>query len=561
VRLGLTVWATLGGLLLVLPSLRAADLSPKLKELLREAQDLQEKGDKGDYLAYIQAWEKYQQIRRAEHNPPREVIDGSQFCLRRVQQARRLRDKPSHVLLGDLSSSEALNLYAEVLADLREKYYFDRNRINFADLFQHGVQELRFALEEKEFLKEHVRDDVKPDALQALRAQLEGLRLEQPTIKKPADAREQLQSVMLAAAGVGIKPTPVLVEFLSGACSALDEYTSYLSPRRLAEIEADLSGKYVGIGIAVALSGKGEKGPRQLVVNKVFENGPAYGKLHENDVILSIDGQKMDPSMPGAFAARLEGEEGSSIELEVQSADGTKRKEKIERQVVFTPSVQIVPTLSGIGYIRLLTFQKTTPQELQSAVLQLRSQPEGLRALVLDLRGNLGGSFEAGAKVAELFLSDGIIVYTQMGGKFSKEKPRRANNPDAFTMPLVVLVDGNTASAAELVAGALKDNLKDNVSRATLIGQPTFGKGSIQCLLPLKSLKAGLHVTVARFSSPERVPYDGNGVTPHELVENSMMMGDMRADPQSVRAVTLAKEKAEKAEMMMPNPLQKPPMN
>jgi len=546
-RLGLTVLVTVGGLLLVMPSLRAAELPPKLKEVLREAQQLQEKGEKGDYLAYAQAWEKYQQIRKAEHNPPKEVIDGAQFCLRRVQQFRRLRDKPSQARLGDLSSSDALNLYADLLADLREKYYFDRTKVHFGDLFQYGVQELRFALEDDAFLKEQVRADVEPAALQALRAQLEGLRMEQPTIKKPADAREQLQSVMLSARGVGVKPTVVLVEFISGACNALDEYTNYLSPRRLDEIEADQSGKYVGIGVDVALYC--EKGAKQLAVTKVYENGPAYGKLNAGDAILSIDGQAMDPAASVAFAARLEGEAGTTVELEVKSLDGMKRKVKVERQVVFVPSVVAEPMVSdeGVGWIRIASFQTTTPEEVRSAVLQLRNQRDGLKALVLDLRGNLGGSFEAGVKVAELFLSEGVIVYTQMR---TKEKARRANNPDAFTVPLVVLVDANTASAAEVVAGALKDNNH----RAILVGQQTYGKGSIQYPVPLKSLKAGMHVTIARFSSPERVPYDGHGVIPHELVENSMMMmDDAQARNRAMdQAISLAG---------MAAPMKRPPMD
>jgi len=136
--------------------------------------------------------------------------------------------------------------------------------------------------------------------------------------------------------------------------------------------------------------------------------------------------------------------------------------------------------------------------------------------------------------VAEQFLSEKtVIVYTQR----IQEKAWISLNKNPLTIPVVVLVDGDTASAAELLAGALKDN-----KRAKLVGQPTFGKGSIQCLFALDSLKAGLQVTVARFSSPERVPYDGHGITPHFLVENSMMAPTMM-DQQKQRALELAQEK------------------
>jgi carboxyl-terminal processing protease len=533
-RLGYVVWAVVGTFI-VLPSVRAAELSPKLKELLREAQDLQEKGE------YAKAWVKYHQIRKAEHNPPREVTEGSQYCLRRAQQVRRLRDKPSQALLADLTPSKALTLYTKVLRDL-QKNYFEGSKVTPADLFQYGVQEMRLALEDDAFLP----GDVKPAALEALKSRLDSLRDDPPALKEPADARRHLESVLLAASDLGLKPTAVLVEFVSGACNALDEYTGYLSPTRLAQIEDDLNGKFVGIGIDVAVCTNKDR--KQLVIKRVYPDSPALKEALEVDqIILSIDGQTPDPADPGALIARLKGEAGTKVELEVEyAASGMKRKVPVERQPVAIPSVERAEydMGTGIGYIRIIAFQKTTPQELRSELLMLRSEPTGLKALILDLRGNLGGSFDAGLQVAEQFLTDGVIVHTQMR---TKEEARRASNPDALTVPLVVLVDGETASAAEIVAGALKDN-----HRATLVGQTTYGKGSIQCLVKLDSLKAGMQVTVARFSSPDRVPYDGHGVTPQHLVENTMMM---MLDPQRRKA------EDEALKMIgMPMPLKMPSM-
>jgi carboxyl-terminal processing protease len=541
-RLGLTVWATLFGVLLFVPSVHAADLSPELQEKLARARALEKNGD------YAKAWELYYQIRKAERNPPKEVTDGYQFCLRRVQQARRLRDKPAQALTADLRPSQALTVYTDdVLTELQRKYV-DRNKVGLGDLFQYGVQEMRFALEDEEFLKDNLKAGFSPEALQAFKDRLDGLRVNRPAVRKLADARDQLQSVMLSAAPLGIKPTAVLVEFVSGACNALDEYTGYLSPRRLAEVEADLSGKSVGIGVGVRVIAN-EKGVRQLVITGVYATSPAAEKmLQPNDVILSIDGEKPDPAKPGALVARLEGEVGTAVELEVISAaDGMKRKVKVERRAVPIPSVAAEPLMEGgVGYVRVLSFQKTTPDELRSALLLLRSHPEGLKALVLDLRGNLGGLSEAAIQVAELFLSEGVIVYTHSR---TKEEVRRANNPDALAVPMVVLVDGETASAAEIVAGALKDN-----SRARLVGQTTFGKGSMQCLVKLDSLKAGMQVTFARFASPGHVFYEAHGITPHEVVENTMTTM-MSADPQRARALYLAGEMAKE---MMPSLLQMP---
>jgi carboxyl-terminal processing protease len=540
-RRRLTVGATLVGALLFVPLVRAAELPSDLQEKLAKARLLEKNGD------YAKAWELYYQIRKAEHNPPREVTEGYQFCLRRVQQARRLRDKPSAALTADLKPSEALGLYVEVLLRL-QKDYIDRSKVGPGDLFQFGVQEMRFALEDEEFLKDQLRSDASPQAVQALKERLDRLRIDRPAIKKCADAREHLQSVMLSSAVLGIKPTAVLVEFVSGACNALDEYTGYLSPRRLAEIEADLNGKYVGIGVYPKVV-TDAKGTKHLVIRDVFATGPAAEKmLSPGDEILSIDGEAPDPAAPGALVSRLQGEPGTSVELElIAAADGMKRKVKVERQPVLIPSIDAgTADRPDIGYVRILSFQKTTPQELQSALLQLRSQPGGLKALVLDLRGNLGGSYEAALQVAEMFLPEGVIVYTHSR---TKEEVRRANNPDALNVPLVVLVDSETASAAEIVAGALKDN-----SRARLVGQTTFGKGSIQCLVKLDSLKAGLQVTVARFASPEHVFYDAHGVAPHDAVENRMPMM-MAADAQREHAFRLAEQLAE-----MSAPMKMPPM-
>ena len=171
-------------------------------------------------------------------------------------------------------------------------------------------------------------------------------------------------------------------------------------------------------------------------------------------------------------------------------------------------------------------------QELKDAILQLQAQTLGLKALVLDLRGNPGGYFPAALQVAELFLHEGVIVYTQSR---LREEAHRASNQNALTLPLVILVDGETASAAEVVAGAFKEN-----GRATLVGQTTFGKCSIQCLVRLESIRSGLQITMARFSSPAHLGYDGRGVVPHRIVERSS--GDPLDDLQREVAFQIAEQ-------------------
>jgi hypothetical protein len=189
-------------------------------------------------------------------------------------------------------------------------------------------------------------------------------------------------------------------------------------------------------------------------------------------------------------------------------------------------AAQIIQGQPGIGYCHLTAFRKDSLRDLDAAIAELK--PQGMKVLVLDLRGNPGGLFDSAVRIAERFLSDGVIVTTQTQlSSFSRTY--RAHAGETTSIPLVVLIDGGTASAAEVLAGALKDN-----SRALLVGQPTFGKGSIQGILRLEAAPSGLRLTLARFFSPKGQPYQDKGVVPHVPVDPSPMS---MSDPQLEIAV------------------------
>lgn len=204
--------------------------------------------------------------------------------------------------------------------------------------------------------------------------------------------------------------------------------------------------------------------------------------------------------------------------------------------MTFTPSVQAALKSAAIGYLRISHLQETTPQEVEDAFAVLTK--EGVKGLVLDLRGNPGGLVEPAIEVTRRFLVSGVIASTRNSDpKLSIVYHSR--NADAWTIPLVVLIDGETASAAELIAGALKDN-----NRARLLGQPTYGKGSLQGLVKLPDAlgnlpTGGLRLTIARFFSPKGMPYSGQGVLPDLYLAPIMSMEmDMdAADPHVVAAI------------------------
>ncbi len=467
--------------------------------------------DARDHGRWLDACYYYDQVLKAD--PSSDAHEQFQLCLRRLSQQRRQRDPNFKAVLGrDLS--EALNLYEEVLFHL-QRVYVDRDKVQLQKLFQQGLQELRFALREEAFLQEHLRA-VSLDRLREFEQQLDlWMNRDVGSLK---DARLAAKSIAnLGVQILDLGPTVTVLELVCGACTGLVEYSFFLTPSQLQYAQACLKGEHVGVGIKVAWA------DGKLLVAAVLPNSPALEKgLKPGDRITKIDGQPLDNVGADVIAARLLGRPGTTVELEILSPMLMDTVTvKLERRPVIAPSVEWESEpREGVGYVRILTFQENTPQEVREAVIQLRMAR--MKALVLDLRGNGGGHVRAAVQVAELFLREGMIAVTDSRVKGFKQE-YRANNPSAWTMPLVVIVDGETASAAEILAGALKEH-----GRATLVGSPTFGKGTIQFPLPLgveSAPSGGIWVTVARSFSPTNQPYSGRGVTPHLIVPND---GDLQ---------------------------------
>jgi hypothetical protein len=201
--------------------------------------------------------------------------------------------------------------------------------------------------------------------------------------------------------------------------------------------------------------------------------------------------------------------------------------------MAFPASVQFTQRSMDIGYIQITHFQETTPQEIDDAFLSLSKM--GMKGLVVDLRGNAGGLVDAAVEVARRFLASGVIVST-VNSDPKLNAVYQSRNDSAWTVPVVVLVDGDTASAAEILAGALKEN-----GRARILGQPTFGKGSMQGLVKLPEAlggipTGGLRLTIARFFSPKGTPYAGHGITPDLLLEPFSSLTADVADPHIIAA-------------------------
>jgi carboxyl-terminal processing protease len=205
----------------------------------------------------------------------------------------------------------------------------------------------------------------------------------------------------------------------------------------------------------------------------------------------------------------LQGPEGSVAQLTVVTSDEAPRHLSIRREHVDVSSVDDVKIIDrdfGIGYFKLTCFQKTTSQDVDRALRELRA--DGMRSLVIDLRGNPGGLLTAAVEVAEKFVDSGTIVSTR-GRSPGEDYNYQAHGTGQWRMPLVVLIDGDSASAAEILAGALRD-----YHRAQIVGTRSYGKGSVQGIFPLSLGGAGVRLTTAKFYSPLGKPFTHVGVDP-----------------------------------------------
>jgi carboxyl-terminal processing protease len=293
-----------------------------------------------------------------------------------------------------------------------------------------------------------------------------------------------------------------------GMVAGLDPHSAYLDSEEFEEIRLSTMGSYPGVGIEVAPADGTVK------ILRTFENSPAqHAGLRPDDEIVRIDGAEVGADLTGAIA-RLRGPSGSTVKLTIRRAGVAGLMEyPLRRAEVEVSSVAAQTLEPGIGYVRITTFTETTPADLSRAILRLkRDNQSGLIGLILDLRDNPGGVLESGVSVADDFLERGVIVTAD--GRTPEARFEMDATPGDLIdgAPLVVLVNGGTASASEIVAGALKDH-----SRAVLIGSRTYGKGSVQTVMPLTHGGA-IKLTTSLYFTPSGASIQGKGIVPDIVV-------------------------------------------
>jgi carboxyl-terminal processing protease len=292
---------------------------------------------------------------------------------------------------------------------------------------------------------------------------------------------------------------------IRGTVSSLDPYSAYLDGDEYDEIKISSSGQYSGVGIEVAMEDD------QVVVVSPFEGSPAAAAgIRTGDVIATIDGVAVNSTTLADTIGRMRGKEGTSVKIGILRSGNTEPLEfALKRSRVELHSVKSELPEPGFGYVRIAEFSETTGEDTVSALRALRKRNGGaLKGLVLDLRNNPGGVLEAAVSVADAFLDGGVIVSAKGRTAESKFEMRATPGDELNGAPIVVLVNGGSASAAEIVAGALKDH-----HRAKLMGRTTFGKGSVQTVMPLSGDRA-IKLTTSLYYTPSGVSINHRGIAP-----------------------------------------------
>jgi carboxyl-terminal processing protease len=306
-------------------------------------------------------------------------------------------------------------------------------------------------------------------------------------------------------------PKELIYGAIQGIVGTLDQHSSFLTPEEFRELQIETKGQFSGIGIEITLK------DRVLTVVSPIEGTPAYQQgLQAGDQILKINGASTKNMTLTEAVRAIRGPKGSKVTLTINREGFTQPRDYIiVREIIPIRSVRARILDDGLGYIRLANFQDQTDNDLRNFLRKMQQRLTPFKGLILDLRNDPGGLLDQAVRVADEFLSSGLIVYTE--GRSPQQSmrfyARAGHKSEALNLPLVVLINEGSASASEIVAGALKDQ-----KRAIIVGTKSFGKGSVQTIIPLEDGSA-LRLTTALYYTPNGHTIQDKGIVPDIVVE------------------------------------------
>jgi carboxyl-terminal processing protease len=420
---------------------------------------------------------------------------------------RRYADTSFRKSLVTLSESEALDLYSQVTSRVYTHYV---QPPNWRQLVDRGTLGLSVALYETPFQDANTFDD-SGDRIINFRRQLQQVTANH-NIRDRNEARDVVAQVArLAQTHLGLRPAAAVFEYIAGALGGLDEYSTFLTAGQLADIYSQIDGNFVGLGVELKAH------ENALLIMNVIPGSPAdKAGIKRGDRLTGVAGRTTEDLTTDQAAELLQGAAGTTVEVVAVTADAQPRRVTMRREHVEVPSVEnarLIDAQIGVAYLKLTCFQKTTTSDLDAALWNLYRQ--GMKSLIMDLRGNPGGLLTSSVEVADKFLEQGSIVSTR-GRSTNEDFNYTAHRAGTWRVPLVVLIDGDSASASEIFAGAIRDH-----RRGTVVGVRSYGKGSVQGIFPLTIGGTGVRLTTAKFYSPNGRPYAKVGVEPDVLVRSA----------------------------------------
>lgn len=492
-----------------------------IEGLLTEGRELERSG------RWTQALTHYAEVLR-DYPRGRGLEEHLEIARLHGDLTRRYADNSFTEMVAGTTEQQSLDLYGEVLAKIDKHYVNDPD---WSRLVRRGVYQLETALSDETFLQRHL-PQVSSQGIDAFRQELQQT-VHPERIRNRHEVRDiAAHAGRLAAQRLGISPTAVVFEFICGSAGALDAHTMFLTPSQLGDLHAQITGNYVGLGIEL----KADNGA--LLVVSTFAGSPAAeAGIRPGDRIVAVAGRGV-PDISADEAAEILKKPAGSTVVTVESPDGTKRDMELSHRRIQVPSVEntcIVDPQHGVAYLKLASFQKTTSRDLETALWRLNG--ERMRSLIIDVRGNPGGVFTAAVEVADKFVSEGTLVSAH-GRSTGEDCNYEAHPIGVWRIPLVVLIDRDSASASEIFAGAVRDH-----HRGEVVGERSFGKGTTQGIFELRPSKAGLRLTVASFKTPGGRSITANGVAPTILVHATATPpseGRLTADGHEHRDAVLA---------------------
>ena len=310
-----------------------------------------------------------------------------------------------------------------------------------------------------------------------------------------------------------VKQGDLVENALNGIVKKLDPHTSLMPSQAFEQLTIDTKGKFGGVGIMISH----ERG-KLIVINPIEDTPAERAGIKAGDEIVTIDGKKVSKMKREVAAEAMRGPPNSSIVLQVKRSGQSKLIEfTLKREVIKIKSVQSNNLGHDILYSRIASFQDETTTEMLKSLQKYKKKHKEIKGLILDLRNNPGGLLEQAVQISDLFIESGVIVSTVGRNNDDVEREFAHKRGSWTSFPIIVLINAGSASASEIVAGALQDH-----KRALVMGQTSFGKGSVQTLVSLPN-KAGLKITVARYYTPNDRSIQAKGIKPDVIVYSSKM--------------------------------------